>query len=79
MVRYLTGTAPSSIGPTVTAVSVLTLASLPTALLPIDIFIVGYMKNVSGDFQSWASDSLVRRDVGTIIMSAYYGMPFSIV
>lgn len=49
------------------------LASLPAGLIPIDVFIVGYMKNATGHFQPWASDPRVRQDISTTVICAYYG------
>ena len=73
LVRYLTGSVtPSNLGPTVVSVITLTVASLPSGLIPIDVFIVGYMKNSSGHFQQWASEA-VRQDVVDTILYTYYG------
>ena len=73
LVRYLTGNAVSERVPTVVSIVALTVASLPTGLVPIDVFIVGYMKNSSGQFQPWAIDSRDRHDFSTTLLCAYYG------
>ncbi|XP_046459227.1 probable lysosomal cobalamin transporter [Daphnia pulex] len=72
LVRYLTGNAVSERVPTVVSIVALTVASLPTGLVPIDVFIVGYMKNSSGQFQPWAIDSRDRHDFSTTLLCAYY-------
>jgi hypothetical protein len=73
LVRYLTGNVVSERVPTVVSIVALTVASLPTGLVPIDVFIVGYMKNSSGQFQPWASDTRDRHDFSTTVLCAYYG------
>ena len=74
LVRYLTGNVVSERVPTVVSIVALTVASLPTGLVPIDVFIVGYMKNSTGQFQPWASDSRDRHDFSTTLLCAYYGI-----
>ncbi|EFX78429.1 hypothetical protein DAPPUDRAFT_105179 [Daphnia pulex] len=72
LVRYLTGNVVSDRVPTVVSIVALTVASLPIGLVPIDVFIVGYMKNSSGQFQPWAIDSRDRHDFSTTLLCAYY-------
>lgn len=74
LVRYITGKLSAERVPTVVSIVALTVASLPTGLIPIDVFVVGYMKNSSGQFQPWASDMRDRHDFSTTLLSAYYGI-----
>ncbi|KAI9558303.1 hypothetical protein GHT06_015056 [Daphnia sinensis] len=72
LVRYVTGKLSAERVPTVVSIVALTMASLPTGLIPIDVFVVGYMKNSTGQFQPWASDMRDRHDFSTTLLSAYY-------
>ena len=62
LIRYLNGNLSSNIGLTAVSIIALTTASLTPGLIPIDIFIVGYMKNSSGAFKPWAVDEQIRDD-----------------
>lgn len=73
LVRYLTGNGGTDSGPVIVSVVSLTLASLPSGLMPIDALLVGYMKNSSGLFEPWASDLRVRQDVSSVLLCSYYG------
>jgi len=53
------------------AIVVLTISSLPIGLIPIDVFLVGQMKNATGIFQPWASDEHVRHHISTTVFCSY--------
>ena len=59
--------------PKAASVTALVLASVPTALIPVDVFIVSYMKDSTGQFRSWAQDPHVRQDVQNTVLYSYYG------
>ncbi|NXB48806.1 LMBD1 protein, partial [Leucopsar rothschildi] len=56
---------------TITAIFALAVALITSALLPVDIFLVSYMKNQNGTFKVWA-DSNVSRQIEDTVLYGYY-------
>ncbi|GFN89415.1 lmbr1 domain containing 1 [Plakobranchus ocellatus] len=71
-VRYFMHKYDSEIAITVTAIIALTLTLLTSALVPVDIFLVSYMKDSDGTFKDWAQNLTVRNDVEDSVLVTYY-------
>ncbi|NXW37365.1 LMBD1 protein, partial [Phaetusa simplex] len=56
---------------TITAIFALAIALISSALLPVDIFLVSYMKNQNGTFKEWA-DANVSRQIEDTVLYGYY-------
>ncbi|NXB58681.1 LMBD1 protein, partial [Struthidea cinerea] len=56
---------------TITAIFALAVALITSALLPVDIFLVSYMKNQNGTFKVWA-DANVSRQIEDTVLYGYY-------
>uniref|UniRef100_A0A663NCP3 Lysosomal cobalamin transport escort protein LMBD1 n=1 Tax=Athene cunicularia TaxID=194338 RepID=A0A663NCP3_ATHCN len=56
---------------TITAIFALAVALISSALLPVDIFLVSYMKNQNGTFKDWA-DANVSRQIEDTVLYGYY-------
>ncbi|NXG14671.1 LMBD1 protein, partial [Grallaria varia] len=56
---------------TITAIFALAVALITSALLPVDIFLVSYMKNPNGTFKVWA-DANVSRQIEDTVLYGYY-------
>ncbi|XP_034965576.1 lysosomal cobalamin transport escort protein LMBD1 [Zootoca vivipara] len=56
---------------TITAIFALAIALITSALLPVDIFLVSYVKNQNGTFKAWA-DPNVTRQIEDTVLYAYY-------
>ncbi|NWR10290.1 LMBD1 protein, partial [Paradoxornis webbianus] len=56
---------------TITAIFALAVALITSALLPVDIFLVSYMKNQNGTFKVWA-DTNVSRQIEDTVLYGYY-------
>ncbi|XP_067150229.1 lysosomal cobalamin transport escort protein LMBD1 isoform X4 [Apteryx mantelli] len=56
---------------TITAIFALAIALISSALLPVDIFLVSYMKNQNGTFKDWA-DANVSRQIEDTVLYGYY-------
>ncbi|XP_032626229.1 lysosomal cobalamin transport escort protein LMBD1 isoform X1 [Chelonoidis abingdonii] len=54
-----------------TAILALAIALITSALLPVDIFLVSYMKNQNGTFKEWA-DANVTRQIEDTVLYGYY-------
>lgn len=57
---------------TITAICALSVTLLTSALLPVDIFIVSFMKYPNGTFKDWANDSATRESVENTVAIGYY-------
>uniref|UniRef100_A0A452I5M1 Lysosomal cobalamin transport escort protein LMBD1 n=1 Tax=Gopherus agassizii TaxID=38772 RepID=A0A452I5M1_9SAUR len=67
----------SEVVSTITAIFALAIALITSALLPVDIFLVSYMKNQNGTFKEWA-DANVKRQIEDTVLYGYYTL-YSIV
>ncbi|XP_077163705.1 lysosomal cobalamin transport escort protein LMBD1 [Paroedura picta] len=56
---------------TITSIFALAIALITSALLPVDIFLVSYVKNQNGTFKDWA-DPNVTRQIEDTVLYAYY-------
>ncbi|KAF7247112.1 putative lysosomal cobalamin transporter, partial [Varanus komodoensis] len=56
---------------TITSIFALAIALITSALLPVDIFLVSYVKNQNGTFKDWA-DANVTRQIEDTVLYAYY-------
>ncbi|KAM6123463.1 lysosomal cobalamin transport escort protein LMBD1 isoform 1-T1 [Pterocles gutturalis] len=61
----------SEVVSTITAIFALAVALISSALLPVDIFLVSYMKNQNGTFKDWA-DANVSRQIEDTVLYGYY-------
>ncbi|KAJ8776927.1 hypothetical protein J1605_014945 [Eschrichtius robustus] len=61
----------SEVVSTITAIFSLAIALITSALLPVDIFLVSYMKNQNGTFKDWANANVSRRIEDTVLYGYY--------
>ncbi|XP_053142709.1 lysosomal cobalamin transport escort protein LMBD1 isoform X1 [Hemicordylus capensis] len=61
----------SEVVSTITSIFALAIALITSALLPVDIFLVSYVKNQNGTFKDWA-DGNVTRQIEDTVLYAYY-------
>ncbi|CAH3196218.1 unnamed protein product [Porites evermanni] len=61
-IRFYQDHAQSEVSSTLTAIVALAITLLTTALVPVDIFLVSYMKNDDGTWKEWSADESVRND-----------------
>jgi len=73
-INYFKSKYDSDIATTSTAVLALTIALLTTFLVPVDVFLVSFMKNSNGTFQEWAEDAQVRQSIEDTVLYAYYAL-----
>ncbi|CAG5116660.1 unnamed protein product [Candidula unifasciata] len=71
-VRYFMSKYDSELSTTLTAIFALTVTLLTSALVPVDIFLVSYMKDTDGRFKDWANSSAVRDETENTVLIAYY-------
>ncbi|XP_041108014.1 lysosomal cobalamin transport escort protein LMBD1 [Polyodon spathula] len=57
---------------TITAICALAIALITSALLPVDIFLVSYMKESNGTYKEWAASNLTREQVEDTVLYGYY-------
>ncbi|KAG8540818.1 hypothetical protein GDO81_018491, partial [Engystomops pustulosus] len=57
---------------TITAIFSLAIALIATALLPVDIFLVSFMKNENGTFKDWAENNATRAQIENTVLIGYY-------
>ncbi|XP_075720266.1 lysosomal cobalamin transport escort protein LMBD1 [Rhinoderma darwinii] len=57
---------------TITAIFSLAIALITSALLPVDIFLVSFMKNENGTFKGWAETNATRVQIENTILIGYY-------
>lgn len=72
-IRFYQDHAQSEVSSTLTAIVALAVTLLTTALVPVDIFIVSYMKNDDGSWKDWCADESVRKEFEeTTVATGYY-------
>ncbi|XP_074847192.1 lysosomal cobalamin transport escort protein LMBD1 isoform X4 [Carettochelys insculpta] len=59
---------------TITSIFALAIALITSALLPVDIFLVSYMKNQNGTFKEWADANVSRQIEDTVLYGYYNGL-----
>uniref|UniRef100_A0A8C5B9X3 Lysosomal cobalamin transport escort protein LMBD1 n=1 Tax=Gadus morhua TaxID=8049 RepID=A0A8C5B9X3_GADMO len=57
---------------TITAICALAIALITTALLPVDIFLVSFMKNPNGTYKVWAESNETRGQIEDTVLYGYY-------
>ncbi|XP_071836419.1 probable lysosomal cobalamin transporter isoform X2 [Apostichopus japonicus] len=71
-IRYYRNKRSSVCSSTTTGVISLMVTLGALALIPVDIFVVSYMKDPDGEFKEWASNNETRAKVETAILYTYY-------
>ncbi|XP_027784136.2 lysosomal cobalamin transport escort protein LMBD1 [Marmota flaviventris] len=61
----------SEVVSTITAIFSLAIALITSALLPVDIFLVSYMKNQNGTFKDWANANVSKQIEDTVLYGYY--------
>ncbi|XP_029835178.3 probable lysosomal cobalamin transporter [Ixodes scapularis] len=56
----------------VAGVLALAASLLSSALLPVDVFLVSFMKDAQGNFKDWAVNGTARESIETTVLTAYY-------
>uniref|UniRef100_A0A8C7KMU5 Lysosomal cobalamin transport escort protein LMBD1 n=1 Tax=Oncorhynchus kisutch TaxID=8019 RepID=A0A8C7KMU5_ONCKI len=59
---------------TITAICALAIALITSALLPVDIFLVSYMKHPNGTYKEWAENNETRGQIEDTVLYAYYSL-----
>ncbi|XP_062320462.1 lysosomal cobalamin transport escort protein LMBD1 [Osmerus eperlanus] len=57
---------------TITAICALAIALITSALLPVDIFLVSYMKKPNGTYKDWATNNETRGHIEDTVLYGYY-------
>uniref|UniRef100_A0AAR2J4I5 Lysosomal cobalamin transport escort protein LMBD1 n=1 Tax=Pygocentrus nattereri TaxID=42514 RepID=A0AAR2J4I5_PYGNA len=57
---------------TITAICALAIALITSALLPVDIFLVSFMKYPNGTYKDWAASNETRRQIEDTVLYGYY-------
>ncbi|KAK3091500.1 hypothetical protein FSP39_020283 [Pinctada imbricata] len=73
-VKYFISKYDGTISVTVAAIVAISVTLLTTALIPVDIFLVSYMKTSNGTFQPWAQDTSTRQSLEKSVEYAYYSL-----
>ncbi|XP_015757739.1 PREDICTED: probable lysosomal cobalamin transporter [Acropora digitifera] len=72
-IRFYQDHSQTEVSSTLTAIFALTVTLLTTALVPVDIFIVSYMKHDNGTWKDWCVDASVRKGFEeTSVTTVYY-------
>ncbi|KAL4640919.1 putative lysosomal cobalamin transporter [Arapaima gigas] len=62
----------SEVVSTITAICALAVALITSALLPVDIFLVSYMKYSNGTYKEWAASNETRGQIEDTVLYGYY-------
>ncbi|KAL8570663.1 hypothetical protein ACOMHN_039098 [Nucella lapillus] len=73
-IRYYMSKYDKELSSTLTAIVALSVTLLTSDLVPVDIFLVSYMKDSNGTFKDWAHNSSTRRDLENSVLYAYYAL-----
>ncbi|XP_035519339.1 lysosomal cobalamin transport escort protein LMBD1 isoform X2 [Morone saxatilis] len=66
----------SEVVSTITAICALAIALITSALLPVDIFLVSFMKYPNGTYKEWAANNETRGQIEDTVLYGYYnGLP----
>ncbi|XP_030627358.1 lysosomal cobalamin transport escort protein LMBD1 [Chanos chanos] len=57
---------------TITAICALAIALITSALLPVDIFLVSFMKYPNGTYKEWAANNETRKQIEDTVLYGYY-------
>lgn len=64
----------SEVSSTLASIFGLFITLLTTALVPVDVFLVSYMKNSDGTFKNWAADNATRSSIEDTVTYTYYAL-----
>ncbi|XP_065668272.1 probable lysosomal cobalamin transporter isoform X2 [Hydra vulgaris] len=73
-IRWFQHSQVSEFSSTLTSVSGLVVTLMTSALVPVDVFLISYMKNADGSFKEWAADNLTQNSIEDTISYCYYGL-----
>ncbi|XP_066272446.1 probable lysosomal cobalamin transporter [Branchiostoma lanceolatum] len=73
-IRYYQSRHDSEVSSTLTAIAALAITLLTSALVPVDIFLVSYMKTSDGHFKPWAADNQTRQSIEDAVLYSYYAL-----
>uniref|UniRef100_A0A672IIK2 Lysosomal cobalamin transport escort protein LMBD1 n=1 Tax=Salarias fasciatus TaxID=181472 RepID=A0A672IIK2_SALFA len=62
----------SEVVSTITAICALAIALISSALLPVDIFLVSFMKYSNGTYKEWAANNETRSQIEDTVLYGYY-------
>ncbi|XP_054654014.1 lysosomal cobalamin transport escort protein LMBD1 [Dunckerocampus dactyliophorus] len=62
----------SEVVSTITAICALAIALITSALLPVDIFLVSFMKYPNGTYKEWAANNETRAQIEDTVLYGYY-------
>ncbi|XP_061814812.1 lysosomal cobalamin transport escort protein LMBD1 [Nerophis lumbriciformis] len=62
----------SEVVSTITAICALAIALISSALLPVDIFLVSFMKYPNGTYKEWAANNETRAQIEDTVLYGYY-------
>ncbi|KAJ7373804.1 putative lysosomal cobalamin transporter [Desmophyllum pertusum] len=71
-IRFYQDHAQSEVSSTLTGIVALAITLLTTALVPVDIFLVSYMKDADGTWKEWSADNTTRHDFEQTVAVGYY-------
>lgn len=73
-IKYYTSKNDSEWSTTISAILALTVVLMTTALIPVDVFLVSFMKDSDGNFKDWAKNNETRKAIEESVLVAYYTM-----
>lgn len=73
-IKYYTSKHDSEWSTTICAILALSVTLMTTALIPVDVFLVSFMKNSDGTFSEWAVSNETRHSVEQSVLIGYYTM-----
>uniref|UniRef100_A0AAY5F5W3 Lysosomal cobalamin transport escort protein LMBD1 n=1 Tax=Electrophorus electricus TaxID=8005 RepID=A0AAY5F5W3_ELEEL len=76
--RFTPSRQESEVISTITAICALAVALITSALLPVDIFLVSFMKYPNGTYKDWAAINETRKQIEDTVLYGYYTL-YSIV
>lgn len=71
-IRFYQDHAQSEVSSTLTAIVALSVTLLTVALVPVDIFLVSYMKNDDGSWKEWSENETLRNEFKQTTAVGYY-------
>ena len=72
-IKYYMSKTESEWSTTISAILALSITLFTTALIPVDVFLVSFMKNSDGSFKDWAVSNATRNSVEESVLIGYYG------
>lgn len=71
-IKYYMSKTESEWSTTISAIVALSITLLTTALIPVDVFLVSFMKNSDGSFKDWATLNTTRNSMEESVLVGYY-------